>query len=160
MKITILCVGKLKEAFFREASAEYEKRLKGYAELTIREFPDEKAPESLSAVELSQVLKKEGERMDRVLKDLKGYVIALCIDGERPDSVAFSRHLERLTVEGVSHLIFLIGGSNGLWEELIRSSDYRLSFSPMTLPHQLCRIVLLEQIYRAFKILRKEPYHK
>lgn len=160
MKITIFCIGKLKEKYLKEAAAEYEKRLKGYTELTIREFPDEKAPEKMSRAEILNVLKKEGERLDKALKDVKGVVTALVIDGERPDSVAFAERLERFTLEGESHLIFLIGGSNGLWEELIEKADWKLSFSPMTFPHQLCRVILLEQLYRAFKILRKEPYHK
>ena len=160
MNLSILCVGKLKEPYLKQAQAEYEKRLKGYLKLEILEAADEKAPEHLSAAEREAVLEKEGQSLIKALESRKGTVIALCIDGKEMDSVRFSETLSKAFAEGGSRVNFLIGGSNGLSEEAVRRADLRLSISPMTFPHQLCRIILLEQIYRAMKILKHEPYHK
>ena len=160
MKITILAVGRLKESYLTAGVQEYTKRLGAYAQLSIREFPDEKAPEQLSSAEREKVLEKEGERLLKALETLSGTVISLEIEGEMLDSVAFSEKLSALALHGESHLIFLIGGSNGLSPAVREKADLRLSFSRMTFPHQLMRLILLEQLYRAFKIARHEPYHK
>ena len=159
MKISILAVGKIKEPFYRDAVREYEKRLSRYAALEITEVADEPASENLSAAQIRQVTEKEGIRL--LAKEKPGaYRIALCIDGKRMDSVAFSQHLGEKIDGGIGRIEFLIGGSNGLSEEAVKSADLKLSFSDMTFPHQLMRVILLEQIYRAFKIRCREPYHK
>ena len=159
MKITILCVGKIKEKFYRDAIGEYSKRLSRYCKLQIIEVADEKTPESASAAMEEQIREKEGQRLlDRMTEDM--HIIALAIQGKQMDSPAFSRHLEDLTVSGESHICFIIGGSLGLSPAVLGKADYLLSFSPMTFPHQLMRVILLEQVYRAFRIQRGEPYHK
>lgn len=159
MKITILCVGKVKEKFYREAIAEYEKRLSRYCKLEIIEVADEKTPEGASeAVEL-QIKEKEAERMEKYLRD-GAFVCALAIDGKQLDSVELSEKIERLGTSGTSHIIFLIGGSLGMADSLLKRADMKLSFSRMTFPHQLMRVILLEQVYRAYRIMNKEPYHK
>ncbi len=159
MKIRILCVGRLKEAFFRDAVQEYGKRLTRYAKVEIIEVPDEKAPESLSDALRESVMKREGERLLAKLQEGE-YVIALAIDGTPLSSEDFSAALGRLMNQGKSAVTFVIGGSLGLSEAVLCRADYRLSFSRMTFPHQLMRVILLEQIYRAEKILSGEPYHK
>lgn len=165
MKITILCVGKIKEQYWNGAIAEYSKRLSAYCNLNIVEVPDEKTPDGASKALEEQILRKEGER---ILKKLDGMnvsgpdscVAALAIDGKPYDSVSFSDWIEKLGVSGKSHIIFVIGGSLGLAPEVIRQADVRLSFSNMTFPHQLMRVILLEQVYRGFRIMNHEPYHK
>jgi 23S rRNA (pseudouridine1915-N3)-methyltransferase len=159
MKITIFCVGKIKEKFYREAVAEYVKRLSRYCKLSIVEVADEKTDENASQVEIDQVKEKEGARLLAAMKE-DGYCIALAIDGQMPDSVALSKKLERLGVEGKSNIYFVIGGSLGLSEAVLKRADYRLSFSAMTFPHQLMRVILLEQLYRSYRIMNHEPYHK
>jgi 23S rRNA (pseudouridine1915-N3)-methyltransferase len=159
MKITIFCVGKIKEKFYREAVAEYVKRLSRYCKLSIVEVADEKTDENASQVEIDQVKEKEGARLLSAMKE-DGYCIALAIDGQMPDSVALSQKLERLGVEGKSNIYFVIGGSLGLSEAVLKRADYRLSFSAMTFPHQLMRVILLEQLYRSYRIMNHEPYHK
>lgn len=159
MKISILCVGKIKENFYREAVAEYAKRLSRYGKLEIREAADEKTPDQPSEAQRLQILKKEGERLQKYLsKD--AFHIALAIDGQKLDSVRFASRLEQLGISGISHVQFLIGGSLGLDQELLNSADLKLSFSDMTFPHQLMRVILLEQLYRAQRIINGEPYHK
>jgi 23S rRNA (pseudouridine1915-N3)-methyltransferase len=145
MKITIFCVGKIKEKFYREAVAEYVKRLSRYCKLSIVEVADEKTDENASQTEIEQVKEKEGARLLAAMKE-DGYCIALAIDGQMPDSVALSKKLERLGVEGKSNIYFVIGGSLGLSEAVLKRADYRLSFSAMTFPHQLMRVILLEQL--------------
>jgi 23S rRNA (pseudouridine1915-N3)-methyltransferase len=159
MKITILCVGKIKEKFYRDAIAEYTKRLGSYCRLEFAEVADEKTKEQATDHELALVKQKEG---DRILKSIKndGYVICLAIDGKMKDSVELSQTLEQLAVGGVSHIYFVIGGSLGLSDEVLRRADLKLSFSKMTFPHQLMRVILLEQIYRSYRIINGEPYHK
>jgi len=159
MKITILCVGRLKERFFADAVAEYAKRLRLYADINIVETPDEKAPERLSDAEAEQVKAREGERM---LKLLPGgaYAVALAIDGKRFTSEAFAARVDKLMTDGTSHIVFIVGGSLGLSSEVLARADMKISFSDMTFPHQLMRVILLEQVYRVFRILRNEPYHK
>lgn len=159
MKITILCVGKIKEDFYSKAIAEYSKRLSRYCKLEIIQVNDEKTPDNASDKLEAQIKDKEGERiLDKISED--SYVIALAIEGKQPDSVALSEKLHKLTLHGNSHICFIIGGSLGLSENVIKRADELLSFSNMTFPHQLMRVILLEQIYRAFRIQNGEPYHK
>ncbi len=159
MRISIFCVGKIKESYFRDGIAEYMKRLSRYATTEIIEVQDEKTPDGASAAEEQQILMTEGERLNKHLTD-DAYKIALCIDGKKMDSVTFSAKIEQIKTSGYSHIQFLIGGSLGLSEAVVKRADMRLSFSDMTFPHQLMRVVLLEQIYRAFRIANHEPYHK
>lgn len=159
MKITILCVGKIKEKFYRDAIAEYEKRLSRYCKLEIIEVPDEKTPDGASEVVEQQIKEKEAERMEKYLRD-GAFICALAIDGKQLDSVELSEKIERLGTSGTSHIIFLIGGSIGMSEKLLKKADMKLSFSKMTFPHQLMRVILLEQVYRAYRIMNGEPYHK
>lgn len=159
MKITILCVGKIKEKFYRDAIAEYAKRLGRYCKLEIIEVADEKTPDGAGAAVESQIREREGERMEKYLRD-GAFVCALAIEGTQLDSVELSEKLERLGTKGTSHIIFLIGGSLGMSKQLLQRADLTLSFSKMTFPHQLMRVVLLEQIYRAYRIMNHEPYHK
>lgn len=159
MKISIISVGKIKESFYREAIAEYSKRLSSYCKFQIIEVADEKAPDHASDVEVIQIKEKEGARIKKYIDD-KAYVIALAIEGKQFDSVKFSQKLEQLMITGNSHIIFIIGGSLGLDSTILKQADLLLSFSEMTFPHQLMRVVLSEQIYRAFRIMQNEPYHK
>lgn len=159
MKITILAVGKIKEKYFTAAIQEYVKRLSRYCKLEIVEVADEKTPDQASEHEEDLIRAKEGERLQRYIKD-GGYVIALAIDGKQTTSEGFADKLQKLWVSGKSHIIFVIGGSIGLDQKLLQESEERLSFSQMTFPHQLMRVVLLEQIYRGFRIINGEPYHK
>ncbi|EST11945.1 23S rRNA (pseudouridine(1915)-N(3))-methyltransferase RlmH [Sporolactobacillus laevolacticus] len=159
MNITILTVGKLKEKYFIQGIGEYAKRLGPYAKVTIIEVPDEKAPENLSAAEVEQVKQAEGERLLKKLP-ANAYVIALAIKGKQMPSEDFAEKIRELATYGHSDIAFIIGGSNGLSDEVLSRADFQLSFSKFTFPHQLMRLILIEQIYRAFKIMRGEPYHK
>ena len=159
MKITLLTVGKIKEKYWREALAEYSKRLSRYCKLEILEVADEKTSEEASKAMGEAVLEKEGERLLKLIKE-DAYVITLEIQGKTLTSEAFGEKIEQLGVTGISHIQFVIGGSIGLSKKVRERSDYALSFSPMTFPHQLMRVVLLEQIYRGFRIVKGEPYHK
>lgn len=159
MKITILCVGKVKEKFFSDAISEYAKRLSRYCNLSIVEVQDEKTKEQSTDNEIQIVKQKEGERLERYIKD-DTYVICLAIEGKQLDSVELSEKIEKLGIEGKSHICFVIGGSLGLSDDILKRADYKLSFSKMTFPHQLMRVILLEQIYRAYRIMNNEPYHK
>lgn len=159
MKITILCVGKIKEKFYREAVAEYGKRLSRYCKLEIVEVADEKTPDGASELAEEQIRAKEAERMERHMRD-GAFVCALAIDGKQLDSVELSEKIERLGTGGTSHIIFIIGGSLGIADSLLARADLRLSFSRMTFPHQLMRVILMEQVYRAYRIMNHEPYHK
>lgn len=163
MKITILCAGKIKEKYFEAGIAEYTKRLSRYTVIEIKQVQDEKTPDNASEAEEEKIKQAEGERMLDFLKKTKGsdcFVFALVIKGKEIDSVELSEKISELTVSGKSHLVFIIGGSLGLSDEVIAESDYKLSFSKLTFPHQLMRLILLEQIYRAFRIKMGEPYHK
>ncbi len=159
MKITILAVGRIKEKYFTMAVEEYSKRLSGYVKLEIIEVADEKTPDGASEAEEENIRLKEGRRL---LKNIKSdaYTVTLEIEGDMPDSVELSEKIEKIGLSGKSHIIFIIGGSLGLSGEVKKRADYRLSFSRLTFPHQLMRVVLLEQIYRSFRILGNEPYHK
>ncbi len=159
MKITCVAVGKIKEMYFSEAVKEYAKRLSRYCKLEIVELPDEKTPDGASAAEEAAILEREGERILKAVRE-DAYVIALAIKGKALDSVEFSRRLERLGVEGKSHIVFVIGGSLGLSPAVMKRADESVSFSWMTFPHQLMRVILLEQVYRGFRIMKGEPYHK
>ncbi len=159
MHITIVAVGKLKEKYIRDGIEEFSKRLTPYCKLQIVEVNDEKAPEQLSDAEMEQVKRKEGERILAQLKP-DHYVIALAIDGQMWSSEKLAAELDRLATYGKSQIAFLIGGSLGLAPEVLKRADVQLSFSKMTFPHQLMRLILVEQIYRAFRISRGEPYHK
>ena len=159
MKIRILCVGKIKEKFMREALGEYSKRLSRYIKLEITEVVDEKTPDSDSEKEENQIRDKEAERLLKQIRQ-EDYVIALAIDGKMYDSVAFSKKLDRFGVLGRGSVVFVIGGSLGLGEQVLERADESISFSKLTFPHQLMRVILLEQIYRGYRILRNEPYHK
>ncbi len=159
MKITCVAVGKIKEMYFSEAVKEYAKRLSRYCKLEIVELPDEKTPDGASAAEEAAILEREGERILKAVRE-DAYVIALAIEGKALDSVELSRRLERLGVEGKSHIVFVIGGSLGLSPAVMKRADESVSFSRMTFPHQLMRVILLEQVYRGFRIMKGEPYHK
>ncbi len=159
MNITILCIGKLKERYWTEAVDEYWKRLSKYCTLTINEMKEEKAPDNPSNAE--ELAVKEGEGKS-ILKQIKSdaYVIALDIKGKEITSEALADKIHNLGLIGKSDVVFIIGGSIGLSEEVLSRADFRLSFSKMTFPHQMMRVILLEQIYRSFKIIKNEPYHK
>ncbi len=159
MKITLICVGKLKEDFYTAAVAEYAKRLSAYCEFRIIQVEDEKTPNAASMREQDVIKDKEGERILKKIED-KMYVVALCIDGKQPDSMQFSDFIERNMTYGESSMAFIIGGSLGLSKAVLDRADYKLSFSKMTFPHQLMRVIFAEQLYRAFKIMNNEPYHK
>ncbi len=159
MKITIVCVGKIKEKFYRDALAEYTKRLSRYCSLTITEVADEKTKEQASETECAIIKDREGERILKSIRD-DGYVIALAIDGKNLDSVELSEKIDKLGLSGKSNVYFVIGGSLGLSDAVMKRADYKLSFSRMTFPHQLMRVILLEQIYRSYRIINHEPYHK
>lgn len=159
MKITIVCVGKIKESFYREALSEYAKRLSRYVTFDIAEVADEKTLDNASPAEERQVLMTEGERILKHLSE-EAYKIALCIDGTKTDSVGFAKMIDKIKLDGFSHIQFIIGGSLGLSPEVVKKADRKLSFSDMTFPHQLMRVILAEQIYRACRISNHEPYHK
>ena len=159
MKITLVTVGKIKEKFFEDAIKEYSKRLSRYCKLEILQVADEKTPEGASeAVEL-QIKEKEGQRILSLIRD-DAYVIALAIEGKMLDSEELAERIEKLGVSGISQIVFVIGGSLGLSAQVMKRADYALSFSRMTFPHQLMRVVLLEQIYRSYRIMNHQPYHK
>ncbi len=159
MKITIIAVGKLKEKYWKQAIAEYEKRLSAYTKVEIIEVPDEKAPENMSDKEIEQVKEKEGQRILAKVKP-QSTVITLEIQGKMLSSESLAKELDQRMTQGASDFTFIIGGSNGLHQDVMKRSNFALSFSKMTFPHQMMRVVLLEQVYRAFKINRGEAYHK
>lgn len=159
MRVTALTVGKIKETYLKEALKEYAKRLSKYCKLEIVEVADEKTPDFLDGAQGELVLKKEGERLLKCLPR-DAYVITLEISGQQLTSEQFARKIDSLAVGGVSHIAFVIGGSLGLGRNILEKSDYSLSFSKMTFPHQLMRVILLEQIYRGYRIIKGEPYHK
>ena len=159
MKVTLITVGKIKEKFFQDAIAEYSKRLSRYCKLEIIEVADEKTPDSASDTVNRMIKEKEGDRLLSFIKD-DSYVIALAIDGKMLDSVELSEKIDNLMLSGKSDIVFVIGGSLGLDKRVLDRADYKLSFSKMTFPHQLMRVILLEQIYRSFRIMKNEPYHK
>ena len=159
MKITVLCVGKIKEKYFTLGIEEYAKRLSRYCKLEIIEVPDEKTPDNASENEELQIKAKEGDKLLKHIKDT-AYVIALAIEGKMLTSEELSEKMEQLGINGDSNVIFVIGGSLGLDQRILARADYKLSFSKMTFPHQMMRMVLLEQVYRGYRIMKGEPYHK
>lgn len=177
MKITIVCVGKIKESFYKEAVAEYQKRLGKYCHVEVVEVADEKTPDGAGEALENQIKEKEAKRIIEVVSDYKALphnpvlktsgknrentlICTLEIGGKHLSSEGMAQWMEKLTVGGISHIVFVIGGSLGLHESVLKCSDMSLSFSDMTFPHQLMRVILLEQIYRSFRIINREPYHK
>ncbi|WP_430611348.1 23S rRNA (pseudouridine(1915)-N(3))-methyltransferase RlmH [Enterococcus sp. DIV0876] len=159
MNIKIVTVGKLKEKYLVQGINEYAKRIGAYAKLTFVEVPDEKAPENLSNAQMMQIKEKEGQRILSKIKETE-YVYALAIEGRNPTSEAFAKQIDQLGIQGKSQLVFVIGGSLGLSEAVMQRSDAQISFGKMTYPHQLMKLILVEQIYRAFRINTNAPYHK
>lgn len=159
MKISIITVGKIKEKFLKDAIAEYSKRLGKYCKLEIIEVADEKTPDNASEVVEDLIRTKEGERILKQVKE-DSFVITLEINGKQLTSEELAHKIDSLGIQGQSHLTFIIGGSIGLGREVLARSNYALSFSKMTFPHQLMRVILLEQIYRSYRIIHGEPYHK
>lgn len=159
MKITLLTVGKLKEKYWQLAVAEYLKRLSAYAKVEIIEVADEKTPEGAKETVYTQIKNREGERLlERIPED--AYTVALAILGKQLSSEELAKKVESLGVYGTSHIVFIIGGSLGLSDAVLRRADCELSFSRMTFPHQMMRVILLEQLYRSYRIINHEPYHK
>ncbi len=159
MNISVITVGKLKEKYLKQGIEEYVKRLSAYAKIDIIEIPDEKAPETLSEMEMLQVKAKEGERILAKISD-DTHVIALAIEGKMKSSEELADTIDKLATYGKSKIAFVIGGSLGLSKDVMNRANDTLSFSKMTFPHQLMRLILVEQVYRAFRINRGEPYHK
>lgn len=159
MKITVITVGKIKEKYLKDAIDEYSKRLGKYCKLEIVEVADEKTPDNASEVVEDAIRSKEAERILKYIKD-DAYIITLEIGGKQLSSENMADMIDKLGVQGTSHIIFIIGGSIGLGKAVLAKSNYALSFSKMTFPHQLMRVILLEQVYRSFRIINGEPYHK
>ena len=159
MNISVISVGKLKEKYLKLGIEEFSKRLSKYCKLDLIELEDEKCPENLSEKDMEIVKNKEGQRILSKIKN-NSYVIALAIDGKKLSSEELADTISKLAVRGNSHITFIIGGSLGLSDEVLKRADYKLSFSKMTFPHQLMKLILLEQVYRAFRINNTEPYHK
>ena len=159
MQIVILAVGKLKEKYWREAFAEYAKRLSGYVRVQAQEVPDDPAPDNASVAEVEAILRAEADRIEKHLKPRDGIVV-LDRQGKMYGSEEWSQQFTKLEAEGYGRLVFVLGGSYGLHDTILRQAAVRWSFGPLTLPHQFARIVLLEQIYRGIRIARNEPYHK
>lgn len=155
----MITVGKLKEKYLKLGIEEYTKRLKKYTKVTLIEVPDEKAPETLSDKEMEQVKEKEGERILSHIQD-KDYVFALAILGKNYDSIGFAKQIQQLQLHGKSTLTFVIGGSLGLSDSVMKRANEAISFGAFTYPHQLMKLILVEQIYRSFRINNNEPYHK
>lgn len=159
MNIQVICVGKLKEKYLKKGIEEYSKRMQAYTTFSFIEVSDEKAPENLSEAEMDIVKEKEGERILAKISP-QAFVFALAIEGKERTSEEFSKEIENLMVQGKSRIIFVIGGSLGLSQAVMKRSNGQISFGKMTYPHQLMRLIVTEQIYRSFRIMRNEPYHK
>lgn len=159
MRIRIACVGKVKEKFYRDAIAEFEKRLSRYCKLEILEVADEQTPDGAGAALVEQIKDKEGVRLLSKIRE-DSFVVTLEIQGKKMDSEAFSKFLEETAIAGKGSITFVIGGSLGLSKSVLARSNFAVSFSDMTFPHQLMRVILCEQIYRGFRISHGEPYHK
>ncbi len=159
MRISLITVGKIKEKYLRDAIAEYSKRLSRYCKLEIIEVMDEKTPDHASQAVEKGIKDKEAERILKYIKE-GSYIFTLEISGKQLTSEELADKINELGIQGESHLVFIIGGSLGLGEEILKKSKFALSFSKMTFPHQLMRVILLEQIYRSYRIINGEPYHK
>lgn len=159
MNINVVCIGKLKEKYWSDAISEYSKRLSRYCSLQIKELKEDRLHDNASAAEEQAVKVNEGKSILKALSD-NSYVIALDVKGKQLSSESLADKIEGLAVDGRSNIDLIIGGSLGLSEEVLKRADFRLSFSPMTFPHQMMRVILLEQIYRSFKIIKNETYHK
>lgn len=159
MNITVISVGKMKEKYWVQAAAEYEKRLTAYAKVRMVEVADEPTPEQASEAQADAIKAKEAARILAQIKE-RDYVVALAIEGQAYTSEAWADHLDRMAGQGHSSFVFVIGGSLGLHRSVLDRANLQLSFSKFTFPHQMVRVILLEQIYRAFRILWREPYHK
>ncbi len=159
MQIDIIAVGKIKEKYINLGIAEFVKRLSSYCKLNITEIPDQPTPDNASHAEELAIKDKEGEKILSKIKD-QSYVIALAIEGKMLSSEQLAKEMDKLAISGNSHITFIIGGSLGLSDLILKKAHQKLSFSKMTFPHQLMRLILLEQIYRGFRIIRGEPYHK
>lgn len=159
MAVTILCVGKLRERFYAEAAAEYEKRLSRLMPVTIQEIPDQREPENPSEALCQQVLLREGDKLLTRISP-QAHVIALCVDAPQPTSPELAQQLQTLRLHGTSDILFVIGGSLGLHPKVLQRANGRMGLSRLTFPHQLARVILLEQLYRAAKINAGERYHK
>ena len=159
LTVTILAVGRLKDRFYQDAAAEYQKRLGAYAKVNITEIKAADLPDDPGDALISDALQREGQEILRRIP-AGAYVVALCIEGKQYSSEDLSRLLEDAALGGRSHVVFVIGGSYGLADEVKNSADVRMSMSRMTFPHRLARVMLLEQLYRGFKISRGEKYHK
>lgn len=159
MNISVICVGKLKERYWTEAISEYSKRLKNYCNLEVIELKESRLPDKAGPSEEQAVKESEGEEILKRIRDGM-YVVSLEVKGKMLSSEKLAAKIEKLAIDGVSHIAFIIGGSLGLSEAVSRRADFKLSFSEMTFPHQMMRVILLEQVYRSFKIMRNETYHK
>lgn len=159
MNINIIAVGKIKEKYIKAGIDEFSKRLSRYAKLKIIEIADEKAPENLSKKEMEGVMEREGNKIISKIPQ-NSYIISLVIEGKHISSEIMSKKMEDIMISGNNDITFIIGGSLGLSNGVKEMSDYKLSFSKMTFPHQIMRLILLEQIYRSFRIMKNEPYHK
>lgn len=159
MNIKILSVGKIKEKFLRDGIDEYAKRLSRYCKLSFFQVADEKTPDGAGESLIASIKNIEGERLLKGIRD-QDYVIALAIDGKMLDSEGLSEKISSLGIHGVSNIVFVIGGSLGLSDHILKRADFKLSFSKMTFPHQLMQLILTEQIYRSYRIIHGEPYHK
>lgn len=159
MNISVVSVGKVKEKYLRDGIEEYRKRLTRYCNIELIEVPDEKAPETLSPKEEEQVKEKEGQAILKHIKE-SAYVVALAINGKQLSSEELADFISQRAMNGDTNLVFVIGGSLGLSKEVLNRADYKLSFSRMTFPHQLMRMILLEQVYRGYRIIKGEPYHR
>lgn len=159
MKIQVICIGKLKERYWTEAVGEYMKRLSKYCDMEITELKESRLPDKASAAQEAAVIDDEGENILKHVKD-GSYVVSLEIGGKNLSSEELAQKIEEIPLSGKSHITFIIGGSFGLSKDVSKRADFKLSFSRMTFPHQMMRVILLEQIYRSFKIIRNEAYHK
>lgn len=159
MNIDIIAIGDIKEKYLKDAIKEYEKRIKPYSSINIVELSETKLSNNPSDADIINAMQKEGEKILEKINP-RAYAIALCIEGKQLSSEDFSAKIQNITIEGYSEIAFIIGGSNGLSKEVKQRANHKLSFSKMTFPHQLMRVILFEQIYRAFRIMRNEPYHK
>jgi 23S rRNA (pseudouridine1915-N3)-methyltransferase len=159
VKLSIIAVGRLKEKYLKEGIAEYSKRLSRFCDLEIIEVEDEQASENIRSAQEIQIKKREAEKIKKRIKE-GSFVVVLDLKGEKPDSIGFAKKVEAFFISGVSSIVFIIGGSLGIDDEFVKAANYRLCLSELTFPHQLARLILLEQLFRCFKIIKGETYHK